>query len=329
VSNVNCYVCNRGFPHIDVLYAHLGEHPGRTVEEMARAQEAWGRLKGTEYAWMLREAEHNDLHEVTTEIPGFAVNDAMAHESNRQKAVVVKATSGKRNLAAPHGADEDEIATVTPLTTVDASPLTREEWAAHDAHAEAQRKPYAEMASDFAARSTYKARQIPYAEAVGMERSAEYARREDAAEAEVEAERAAFLAELDRRDEVVEDMLDGKIDPDAPFDASLPDTPKTRKLFADHKARLVEARRAESRAMFVEQFPAEAKEQGVKAPKLTEGQKQKVAEQKRDAEEATTDARAESGKAPTTTPIIAQVNEAPAAPVKPPEKTPEETARGD
>jgi hypothetical protein len=314
MGSCNCYVCQRGFPTIDLLYAHIGEHPGRTVEEMERAAEAWGRLKGTDLAWMLREAEHNDEHEVTTEVPGFAVNDALAHLTNREKAAVVGAKAKKASLNAAHGIDGPEDAeTPTVITEVVASPLTRAEWAEHDRIADAQRKPYAEMAQDFAARSLYKAREIPYAEETGNYRAAEYARREDAAEDQVEAEREQVLSLMDERDRLVKK--------DA-FDPVLPDSTTTRDLFRDHKSQLMKERAAESAAMFAAQYPEEAAKAGVKAPKLTRAQTTAIEQQKADAEAATVDARRASGIAPAPTPPHLQVNEGLREPVKPPEPPP-------
>jgi hypothetical protein len=296
VGSAACYVCNRGWDTLDELSAHLIEHPGRTVEEMARGKEALARLKGAPKKRLEREAEHNDHVEVFTDIPGVAINEARAKEDNRAKLVAV----GAKKLADPDGPEPYIDTGLVPDTGV----LSREEWEKRDAPAQAQRQPYPQMAENFAARHLYDAREIPWNEHIGNTLSVKAAKINDQAEAAVAEEVEREMDVLDERDKALEK---------AGFDPTHPDTPESRRRFADYKANLVEERRKESAAVFAEQFPEEAKKQGVKAEKVPSHVRAAVAAQKRDAARARAVAGSKAaratGLAVSPEPVLSQVNE--------------------
>lgn len=277
MGSANCYVCNRGFDHIDLLYAHLIEHPGRTAEEMRLGKEAYGRLKGTDKRLIDREAEHNDVVEATTEHPGVAVNEALAKLPNRQKLVAV----GAKDLADRDFETDDTIETGLVPTK---SPLSRAEWERHDKVAEAQRQPYNQMAQNFAERHLYDAREIPFNEHVGNHHAVEMAQRNDAQEAAVALERERVLDLMDETDRKL--RTDAVLTDDGDFDPTLPDTEATRRAFRSHKDRLMEERRLESEAVFAEQFPEEAKKRGIKPKALPAKVRQGIDQQKADAKAA-------------------------------------------
>jgi hypothetical protein len=291
MATANCYVCERGFPNRDVLNVHLAEHPGRTLQEMEEARKSLARLTPIEHKWMQAEAAHNDHAERATEIPGVAINEARAKFENRVKARAVGATA----LVQPHtplGADEDDAPAGVDLVDTGLIPTARgalvadaQTWEEHDRLAEAQRMTPGQVAEEFAARHTYDAREIPWAEHTGNLATAERARRNDAAELAVEQERETVLTNLEENPA----MTDAE--------------------FAEVKRKLVEQRNAESKAQFVAQFPEEARKLGVRAPRLPAESEEAIRQQEADVRRARQRARERGGAPVSEAPITAQFNE--------------------